>query len=1033
MIVTFLVVYYICPVTVSGVDTTRVENQRINVSKERLKTEKIDSSIDNSEPKFEDGVTDEKDSGESEVESEETALENSIEVPILKNTKALPLDNLKFRGKLGTGEWGIYENGTLYFTEGTFKNAVSSPVPSALPDWSRYTRDITRIELGGKLICTNSLSKMFSGLKNVKTIENLPLLDTSQATDMSSMFSDMYSLSSLDISNFDTSQVTNMSSMFSSMSSLSSLDVSKFDTSQVTDMSSMFSDMSALSSLDVSNFDTSRVTNMSSMFSSMYSLSSLDLSKFDTSRVTSMSSMFSRLRLKNLNISNFKTSQVTSMSSMFSGMSSLLSLDISNFDTSRVTSMSSMFSGMSSLSSLDISNFDTSQVTNMFQMFSSMPSLSSLDLSNFDTSRVTNMSRIFEKTSSLSSLNISNFDTSRVTNMSYMFSGVSSLSSLNISNFDTSKVTNMYQMFYNMSSLSSLDISNFDTSQVTDMSSMFSSMSSLSSLDISTFDMSKVASGRTSSMFSTMSNISQLTLGSKNKFSTTNSEKLPAISPSDQYTGKWINNTTGKNIWTSDELMKNYRGNTDEGEYVWQSINKWGEVPWEFDEDSGKLTFTGTGVLGETLTSPWCRTDIMKIDGEKIKKIIFQEKVSAPINSSYLFSDAKAVNLLSSVQSIIGLEKMDTSQVNTMYSMFYGMSSLTTLDVTNFNTNNVENMTYMFQGLRNLKNLDVTNFDTRKVIGMGNMFDGLKELENLDVANFNTSNVTNMGRMFQGLSKLKKLDVSNFDTRKVKNSDYMFAGLKNIVDLDVSKFESSSSVKNMFDGMDKVTKLDVSGFRINGDVDHMFRGTNNMKELVLGSNFDTYYLRKTDIPEISKEKPYTGNWINADTKEIVGSSSKFMNMRPRPGTYKWEIGDFLELNLVPNSIDFETTLESDEYLATQNFENSSIMIYNSLLERNWAVKATIQKDELITYIDETKNSYPVTSFLMNDVELVGTGATGIVMQAQQDKTSENNTGEISKKVDIAKINFLDTKSSLKAGNKLVGQINYQLYNTPSAN
>ena len=826
VIVTFLVVYYICPVTVSGVDNTRVENQKINVFKEQLKTEKIDSSIDNSEPKYGDGVTGEKDSGESEVKSEETALENNIEVPILKNSKALPLDNLISKGNLGTGEWGVYEDGTLYFTEGTFENPVSSPVPSALPDWSRYTNRITRVELGGKLICTNSLSKMFSGLKNVKTIENLPLLDTSQATDMSSMFSDMNSLSSLDLSNFDTSKVTNMSYMFSKMSSL-------------------------------------------------------------------------------------------------------LSLDISNFDTSKVTNMSSMFSSMSSLSSLDISNFDTSQVT--------------------------------------------------------------------------------------------------------DMSSMFYKMSSLSSLDISTFDMSKVASGRTSSMFYLLTNMSQLTLGPKNKFSTTNNEKLQAISPSDQYTGKWINNTTGKNIWTSDELMKNYRGNTDEGEYVWQSINKWGEVPWEFDEDSGTLTFTGTGVLGESLTSPWSRDDILKIDGEKIEKIIFQENVSAPINSSYLFSDAKAVNLLSNVQSIMGLEKMDTSQVNSMYSMFDGMRSLTSLDVANFNTSNVENMTYMFLGLRKLKSLNVTNFDTRKVIGMGSMFNGLEELENLDVTNFNTSNVTIMESMFKGLSKLKKLDVSNFDTRKVKNSDYMFAGLKNIVDLDVSKFESSSSVKNMFDGMDKVTKLDVSGFRVNSNVDHMFRGTNNMKELVLGSNFDTYYLRKTDIPEISKEKPYTGNWINADTKEIVGSSSKFMNMRPIPGTYKWEIGDFLELNLVPNSIDFETTLESDEYLATQNFENSSIIIYNSLLERNWEVKATIQNDELITSIDETKNSYPVTSFLMNDVELVGTGATGIVMQAQQDKTSENNTGEIAKKVDTVKINFLDTKSSLKVGNKLVGQINYQLYNTPNAN
>lgn len=59
--------------------------------------------------------------------------------------------------------------------------------------------------------------------------------------------------------------VTNMTSMFQNCGSLTSLDLSSFDTSNVTNMSSMF-DGSGATTLDLSSFDTSNVTNMANMF-----------------------------------------------------------------------------------------------------------------------------------------------------------------------------------------------------------------------------------------------------------------------------------------------------------------------------------------------------------------------------------------------------------------------------------------------------------------------------------------------------------------------------------------------------------------------------------------------------------------------------------------------------------------------------------------------------------------------------------------------------------------------------------------------
>ena len=253
------------------------------------------------------------------------------------------------------------------------------------------------------------------------------------------------------------------------------IDPSNFNTSNVTNMSSMFFNMRNLTSLDLTNFDTSKVTAMYGMFSSMHNLTTLNLSNFDTSKVTNMSTMFlDTCNLTSLNLSNFDTSKVTNMGSMFAGMRNLTSLNLSNFNTSNVTKMGGMFSGMRNLTSLNLSNFDTSKVTAMNSMFAGMRNLTSLNLSSFNTSNVTNMGDMFSGMRNLTSLNLSSFNTSNVTNMDSMFYNMYNLTTLNLSNFNTSKVANMRGMFYNMHNLTSLDISNFDTSQVTHMEDMFS-------------------------------------------------------------------------------------------------------------------------------------------------------------------------------------------------------------------------------------------------------------------------------------------------------------------------------------------------------------------------------------------------------------------------------------------------------------------------------------------------------------------------------------------------------------------------------
>lgn len=153
---------------------------------------------------------------------------------------------------------------------------------------------------------------------------------------------------------------------------LKTLNVSKFDTSQVTDMGSMFGGCSSLTSLDVSSFDTSQVTYMTDMFDSCSSLKFLDVSNFNTSNVTSLSGMFNGcVSLMNLDVSNFNTSKVIDFSFVFRDCKAVTKLDVSKFNTSQVTNMRYVFQGCTNLENILLGeNWNFSNVSNHEYMFS---------------------------------------------------------------------------------------------------------------------------------------------------------------------------------------------------------------------------------------------------------------------------------------------------------------------------------------------------------------------------------------------------------------------------------------------------------------------------------------------------------------------------------------------------------------------------------------------------------------------------------------------------------------------------------------
>ena len=185
------------------------------------------------------------------------------------------------------------------------------------------------------------------------------------------------------------------------------------------------------------------------------------------------------------------------------------------------------------------------------------------------------------------------------------------------------------------------------------------------------------------------------------------------------------------------------------------------------------------------------------------------------------------------LKNVTFVKSVDTKNVTSMHSMFYGCSSLASLDLSSFDTSNVTKMISMFSGCSSLKELNLSSFNTDNVTDMNYMFNGCSSLEKLNLSNFNTSNVTDMDSMFSECSSLKELNLINFNTNDVTDMNSMFYGCKSLTSLDVSSFDTSNVTKmnDMFSGCSSLKKLNLSSFNTNNvtNMDNMFEGCGKLK------------------------------------------------------------------------------------------------------------------------------------------------------------------------------------------------------------
>ena len=225
-----------------------------------------------------------------------------------------------------------------------------------------------------------------------------------------------------------------------------------------------------------------------------------------------------------------------------------------------------------------------------------------------------------------------------------------------------------------------------------------------------------------------------------------------------------------------------------------------------------------------------------------ITKVVFDVSFkNARPTSTYKWFD-----MMEQLQSIVGIENLNTSEVTTMQRMFLGCKSLASLDVSHFNTAKVTDMSSMFSSCKSLASLDVSHFNTANVTTMSFMFDEASNLTSLDLSGFNTEKVTDMKYIFSLCSRLTSLKLSSFNTAKVTDMSNMFSFCYGLTSIDLSSFNTAN-----------VTTMQ-----------HMFSYCSNLSTIYVGTGWSTAAVTESSSMFFDSKKLKGGNGTTYDSNHI---------------------------------------------------------------------------------------------------------------------------------------------------------------------
>lgn len=265
-----------------------------------------------------------------------------------------------------------------------------------------------------------------------------------------------------------------------------------------------------------------------------------------------------------------------------------------------------------------------------------------------------------------------------------------------LENLDVSRTVKFDRMFYGNQYLTELDLNNWDMSNATSLRLMFGLCNNLETIRINQWDVSSVED------FSAM------------------------------FQG---------NNWVGDMSLKNI----DVSQWNTQSAVQMNHI------------FYGCAELKSIDVSNW---DVRNV-----------------ITFSHMFADCH--NLRN-----IDLTKWETNSVISFDAMFNDCYSLTTINISNLQTSTCQQFSQLFEDCINLQEiigiecLDTSNASS---YAFSEMFKGCSSLTSLNLSQWDVSRADNMARMFAYCPQLKSLDVTGWDISNVEFITEMFYATNNVI------------------------------------------------------------------------------------------------------------------------------------------------------------------------------------------------------------------------------------------------------------
>ena len=520
-------------------------------------------------------------------------------------------------------------------------------------------------------------------------------------------------------------------------------------------------------------------------------------------------------------------------------------------------------------------------------------------------------------------------NTENVTNFRSMFHGCKSLTSVDLSNFKTDKAISMASMFYNCQKLKTIDLRTFNTNNVLAMHFMFKDCSELTTI-------------YSSEDWSNMENLK---------------DKENMIAGCTKLKGDRGTQRDGtnniENEYARPDGLKGQPGYFTDPREVYTAFDaKTGTLTYYYDAFAERHKEAGETVekyepLTKRFTKYAPQVTVAVIDKS-------MEEIAMP-SMAGLFYGMEGGNL-SKLIRIEGLEHLNTSKVTDMRYMFAQCSNLYSLNINPLRMDNVQYINGMFEGCANLQVL-ACNDDWTKLTNLNNnsLFDGCKKLQGSNGTEYDEDHLnlayarpdgglgkpgyfsaakevytiykdgvlmycydayrttakgivelydpknlrfqsyykdvkkaiilpsmkdaplTTTARMFYGgwnIDKQQDINLANMtsieglqylNTSNVEDMEYMFSECTNLESIDLSHFNTAkvTSMFAMFSGCEKLTTLDLSTFNFDevGDIQWMFSYCKNLT---------TIYCSQ-DLSDIT----YSGATFRSSTKLKGNNGTKF--------------------------------------------------------------------------------------------------------------------------------------------------------------